>query len=884
MGEQTWTCADVRYPGSVEDLELLRSLYVVDAYVDAMMRKERESGETAADYIYRKGKQVFRAFCPRIFRIAERVLERLGLPDGNIQVFLLNSDELNVVVQIEETKDGLEFTFAVPSSSLTKCTDDELAFWMGEYLSYELFDVMKYKVLVTTEGDWGKSVLPGMGNDLFQMWTKKEWVSADRIAAIAAGGYEACATALLKHDMGANLGPADLSIPSREVLENVEELFPPEKPNLSDEDFLPFRLKALRLFCDEWFAPCRGSLDMALVDAQVDAMFSRIRRFPRNRQMEMEMYLLADAGMEILAAGGGGHVEEIRYLVRELLDFTDDPLSAFEFDRKARVRRLRKTIRSYVKINPDGDIHFELLVDLARMALMAGASSDRQLEALRKILMSFSDGNAKAKRQGTVIFEQIVATARIRDSAEFVVDPLMEDLVAQVLQRWQGKPEQPWRMKDVVVPESCREGMARFRYSGDLRYELALRQIYRVDGYVGECKKRASDGSRSKLMRDMVRLTASVSPRTCRVVKQALVRLGYSEPFEVFCENNPEINACAWRELTPKGHVGFIKINAGTLEALDDGELANVIGHEMSHLIFRNGELGYLFGDRDEDDCYHAKLPLIGDQIFRRWNQMNEITADRLGLIAAGNLDDALRGMIKVCYGLSPRNMDRSAVDRLLKQIESLKDDEVLQGMNLLSHPLDPIRLKALMLFGEVCERHGYVLDDITQEEMDEIDGKIDGYLRWLRKFPRTDADKAEMQLFATAGTEMVETDGELAESEAEELVRALIRWYTEMPLDELVRDPEERRRRYRAAARKLRKLKDEDYKENVMRFLVRLAMADGTISKDEQQYLSKVAKDIEYTSYDFQSLEEKVVNKVGFPTDVLLEGIVGKIRESLGL
>lgn len=866
-----WTCFDVRYSGAKADIDELRSMYGIDAYVDLVERKNEALGQTTFHRVEAQGRFVLRDFCPRIYQIAERVLQRLGLQSEVVYVYLVNDPVFKAAVFLP-TKERHGFTFAISSSLFARLSDDEVAFWFGEYLAYELFDVNKYAALVPQKTDEESEtyVLPPMGNALFRGWLRKEWISADRIAAIAAGGFEPCALALLREQLG--IDARDILIPSGKFLEEAEEHFVVPDADSTDDQFLPFRLRAMRLFCDQWFAPTRGTFDTTALDAEVDAMFAQMRRYPKDELSQAMMLLLADWGYDLLVKNGRGSDRQIGKLIDLLWRFTDSPTDLFKLPPKDWRNRRESVLRFFADHWHEGaeNSFVDVMRALVDVALMTENNVLPQVYKYASRLAQFSGSEGRER------FMEIVKGVREDRDMDFKDDPLMDELVTRVKLRWDGRSEKTIGSlrKKLSVPV-VNSSLDRFRYSGDVEVERILRDVYHVEAFLDYCRNSSAASEYSErygLLRNSVWLTPSVSPRVAAIIDKVKLKLEYAEPLFVFCMYDSSLNAEAWREETSNGPVGYVRITSSALEALDDDELTYLIGHEMGHLIFKNDEWGNLKQDTGENGKYKTRLPLMGDQLYRKWSQMKEITADRMGLIASENLEASLKAQIKVSYGLSGKNIAIDAIDSLLHQIEEIKDDEIVEGDDKLSHPIDHIRLKALQLFGKA-----YLNGE--RESFRKVDDEISTYLSWIRHYPRTKIEQAAMQVFATGSVTIVESDGKLDEREIREILDTLVRCYTEDPLAELVVDHFQREKRFREAAGVLYHADDDEVREHVMQLLIRVAMADGVIGQKEQRRLGGIAEKIGYDNYDFQVLEERVVQKIGFPIDFLLEDAVRDVR-----
>ena len=899
-------CFKVRYASEAADMEFLQEKYKVKTYLDVVAAKDRGIVLQLLDPTLKLSTPLFPQFFPRLYRAAGRTLDRLGLA-GPISVYLLtDGKEITPFAYYLNDEDGLQFYFFVSSSDIENLADDELAFFFGSKLAHWFYGIDYLMGLEKDsedgEPDEQESVLKQMGNEIYRKWVIKSQVSEDRVGALAAGGFEPAARALMKRKYG--VSSQHLVIPRMSELDGIGEATASDMPIYNH---LPFRLKALRLFCEDWFSPSRESCSLVAVDEAIDALFAKSMRYPDNKSAEVCMFLIADMGLELLALDDEPTDNEIRQLVSLILDFTEKPRGVFLMDKKARATRMEESI-AYVMENEyeGGRILRGAIQGLAEFALWSGITAEEKLDHLRAWVLSIcgdveisddemDDGGEtggdderqrpyfgidvekmKLEMRAKGLLE-IIDNIRLNADNAFSVDPVMDNLVARAQKAIEGRPYKDLKPPKGKANDAEDGSMAALRYAGDYESERMLKDVYHVDDYLRKCTEVARQKESSTQSVGTCQgawLTPSLSPRLFNVLEKVTKNLKFGGSFKVLCVNSPELNACAWWEPTPEGDQGYIKIHSATLESLDDGELAFVLGHEIGHLIFNHSEAGSLRFWRNEggEDVYYTKLPLMGDLLYREWEQKGEISADRMGVVASQDLQASLRALVKVAYGLTEKNLDTTkTVDELLQQLENVKDKEILDDANLRSHPLDQIRLKAMQLFGEAYFNSPH-------PDLKNVDKEIGEYFKWLRKKPRTKAETAKMQLFATAGISLVEQDGAVEEREIREILDTLVCCFTEDPIEAIIVDRRERNSVYQSIANELYYVDDAD-KKHVMRLLVHLALSDGSISAKEQKFLARVAEKIS-CDFDFKSIEEEVVQTIRLPVDFLLEDIVKELRE----
>jgi len=191
------------------------------------------------------------------------------------------------------------------------------------------------------------------------------------------------------------------------------------------------------------------------------------------------------------------------------------------------------------------------------------------------------------------------------------------------------------------------------------------------------------------------KVNEKLAPRLFDSFVDVMKKLDFQESTEFFITNNPELNAFAISRLEPdESHI--ININSGLIDKVDDDELKFIVGHEIGHLISNNANiaqlLDFVFVDQEE-------TPLMMQHKIAVWDKLSELTADRFGFMACGRLDKVLSCFFKMASGLSVERLNFDPKAFSLENEEILKYFKETGSGNLLSHPINPIRIKAVELF-----------------------------------------------------------------------------------------------------------------------------------------------------------------------------------------
>lgn len=211
-----------------------------------------------------------------------------------------------------------------------------------------------------------------------------------------------------------------------------------------------------------------------------------------------------------------------------------------------------------------------------------------------------------------------------------------------------------------------------------------------------------------------VKVTPKQFPALYRAANHCSRTLGIAPP-EIFIMQEPTTNALTFSS----GDKGIIVLNSATIDHFTPGELLFVLGHECGH-IHNNHVL------------YHTMarwmpVPAVS-LLLRQWRRFSEITADRAGLLCCGDVDDALRALIKLALG-AQKLYKHINVDEYMRQLEELKGSYARFLEFFLFHPFLPKRVESLKLFSHSRLFTTGRRDGISKSELDRRVKKLLGVL-----------------------------------------------------------------------------------------------------------------------------------------------------------
>lgn len=147
-----------------------------------------------------------------------------------------------------------------------------------------------------------------------------------------------------------------------------------------------------------------------------------------------------------------------------------------------------------------------------------------------------------------------------------------------------------------------------------------------------------------------------------------------------------------------------VTVTSGLVQVADDvDELSFVLGHELGH---------FLLAHRGLDESASSL----------RGSRAQEISADRLGLLASGDVDLALRAVMKTLSGLGREHLRFDVSAFLGSSLERLKDVDQTSS----THPALPLRARCLLRFDAFLRTcPGRDPEAASRSQFDKFDGAV---------------------------------------------------------------------------------------------------------------------------------------------------------------
>ncbi|MBQ8778144.1 MAG: M48 family metallopeptidase [Alistipes sp.] len=215
-------------------------------------------------------------------------------------------------------------------------------------------------------------------------------------------------------------------------------------------------------------------------------------------------------------------------------------------------------------------------------------------------------------------------------------------------------------------------------------------------------------------------VTRESCPELYELVRDVADTLNVDDFPEIYTEWGYAINAytTGFKEQT------LLVLNSGAVDLLNDTQLKYIVGHEMGHI--KSGHV-----------LYHMMAQLFSTMIgmvplgetlltpiqyaLLYWNRMSEFTADRAGLLACQDKDEAIKSIIKMA-GVPMKYFDRLDEKSFIKQAEEFEKlnsgiaDSAIRTISIMAstHPW-------------TVYRAGELLKWIASGEYDRILNKYEG-------------------------------------------------------------------------------------------------------------------------------------------------------------
>lgn len=263
----------------------------------------------------------------------------------------------------------------------------------------------------------------------------------------------------------------------------------------------------------------------------------------------------------------------------------------------------------------------------------------------------------------------------------------------------------------------------RVRFSGEHRFSEELRSLVDIPVMDKLMRLPDADEVRRDLKAGSLMLTETMAPSLYMSAKALARYFGIDEPVEIYQTAGAE-NAAMHFILSPV----ILEISGQLLPRTDELMLRALIGHELGHYLAHGQRnplrdfslVRHVLISRHEEFSKEAVIAAS------RFSMSQELTADRYGLLAARNLQAALRLEMAIVSGLSSDAIILDT-DSYLAQARELmehvlENEELARGV---THPEHSLRAYAQWLYWESDAFHALTGLGPGRMTIAEVDAKL---------------------------------------------------------------------------------------------------------------------------------------------------------------
>ncbi len=333
------------------------------------------------------------------------------------------------------------------------------------------------------------------------------------------------------------------------------------------------------------------------------------------------------------------------------------------------------------------------------------------------------------------------------------------------------------------------------------------------------------------------KVTEKMSPKLYHIFHDVKNKLNYKKNIDFYITNSAELNAFALTRSDDKD-TDIININSALISMFDDDELRFVVGHEIGHLITRYARvvrlINFIFPDPE-------KVPLILAHRIELWQKVSELTADRFGFIASPKVEKCVSGFFKMASGLSTDRIDFDYKAYLIDNEKIL--EYFTQNRNMFTHPVNPLRIKAIKLFSE-SSLYGDFKNDKEFNTDQVLNAEMDKLIAMLQTISTSPMDAFRKQFLASAGLIMANIDKNINDDEYESILESLSN-YTVFPheyLSEICNTSTEEV--FKSSITNIIQQNPAE-RFQLLQYMANIAMSDNSIFNKEINFLFEVGESL---------------------------------------
>jgi uncharacterized tellurite resistance protein B-like protein len=396
--------------------------------------------------------------------------------------------------------------------------------------------------------------------------------------------------------------------------------------------------------------------------------------------------------------------------------------------------------------------------------------------------------------------------------------------------------------KKAVCPISAAFDLKRVRCTGESKLRSAIEKnedFYKRLMGRSEQQQHALVDGRLSLIKDTYRVNPTITPKLGALREALQKTLRLVQPVDMYVQSSSQPNAFCVP--SRKGTRLVMCLHSALLDLLTPHELMFVMGHEVGHALLEHAKIPNI----DFDDPEFSPLEVVR---IRALGRRQEVSCDRIGLLACQSTKVAGSALLKIMSGLSDRwlTFDELAFAKQFDEIAELA--EVTQMDDAVStHPVIGLRMKALLSFVE-SQVYADALDlpagKLANEEMERATEHLLCVLEPdLSELESASEEDAAGRLLVMGALALVAADGAFDSGEIAYL-KGRMQLTEEMMAD--MKEPDFVERALAGIAKDAmvlsRKLSVAN-RVGVLRELCRVALAAGGYAEGEQRVLVQIGQ-----------------------------------------
>lgn len=340
---------------------------------------------------------------------------------------------------------------------------------------------------------------------------------------------------------------------------------------------------------------------------------------------------------------------------------------------------------------------------------------------------------------------------------------------------------------------------------------------------------------RDYVLGSQLKLSPSIAPRMFALLGDVRSRLHYDQPIDLFVGASENINACAIYSLDNTPHI--ITLTSSLVERMNDEELRFVLGHEIGHIHFHHYRARLVEHAVGQNEKGESRMPSLLKRRMEIWNRLCELSADRCGFAAVdGRMAPIVSAFFKTASGLGPEHL-KFDVSAFLHQLEELKGLEKRDLICGFSHPVTPIRVKALQLFGEAGGAAA------SRQSLLAVDAEVTTMAKLMEISPSDPMEVNIRDFLLSAGVLVGYADGQFSEEEKNILIEMLLPVTSDPEVEINAMDSAGKAEALLHQSAAWLKANAGEQRFAAYRYLTHIAAVDGVLRGDEEHVLMTTAE-----------------------------------------